>query len=63
VGTSILGEIYNAGTNCKSKKEREAPYAVDGRHKSVTGLSLNDLNQLVKDGEKWRTLVYNIIRK
>ena len=28
--------------------------------KSVTGLSLNDLHQLVKDTKKWRTLVYNI---
>ena len=32
-GTSILGEIpYNAGNNWRSKEEREAPYAVDGRH-------------------------------
>ena len=30
---------------------------------SVTGLSLNDLNQLVKDRKKWHTLVYNIVRK
>ena len=26
-GTSILGERYNAGNNCRSKEEREAPYA------------------------------------
>jgi hypothetical protein len=31
--------------------------------KSVTGLSLNDLNQLVKDRKKWRTLVYNTVKK
>ena len=31
-GTSILGERYNAGNNCRSKVERDAPYAVDGRH-------------------------------
>ena len=31
--------------------------------KSITGLSLNDLNQLVKDRRKRRTLVYNIARK
>ena len=31
--------------------------------KSVTGLSLNDLNELVKDREKWRTLVYKIVKK
>ena len=31
-GTSILGERYNAGNNCRSKEKREAPYAVDGRH-------------------------------
>ena len=31
--------------------------------KSVTGLSLNDLNQLMKDREKGDTLVYNIVRK
>ena len=30
--TSILGEGYNAGNNWRSKEEREAPYAVDGRH-------------------------------
>ena len=30
--TSILGEIYNAGNNWRSKEEKEAPYAVDGRH-------------------------------
>ena len=30
--TSILGVRYNAGNNCRSKEEREAPYAVDGRH-------------------------------
>ena len=29
-GTSILGERYNAGNNCRNKEEREAPYAVDG---------------------------------
>ena len=31
-GTSILGEIYNAGNNCSSKEERAAPYEVQGRH-------------------------------
>ena len=31
--------------------------------KSVTGLTLNDLNQSVKDRNMWRTLVYNIIKK
>ena len=31
--------------------------------KSVTGLSVNDLNQLVKDRKKWRTLVNNIVKK
>ena len=31
--------------------------------KSVTVLSLNDLNLLVKHKEKWRILVYNIVRK
>jgi hypothetical protein len=25
--------------------------------------SLNDLDQLVKERKKWRTLVYNIVRK
>ena len=29
-GTSILGEIYNAGNHCRSKGQREAPDAVDG---------------------------------
>ena len=28
----LFGEIYDAGNNCRSKEEREAPYAVDGRH-------------------------------
>ena len=31
--------------------------------KSVTGLSLNYLNQLIKDRKKERTLVYNIVKK
>jgi hypothetical protein len=30
VGTSILGERYNAGNYCRSKKESEALYVVDG---------------------------------
>ena len=31
--------------------------------KNVTGLSLNDLNHLVKNRKKWRTLVYNIVQR
>ena len=31
--------------------------------RSVTGLSVNDLNQLVKDRKKWRSLVNNILEK
>ena len=31
--------------------------------KSVIGLSLYNLNQLVKDSKKWQTLLYNIVRK
>jgi hypothetical protein len=31
--------------------------------KSVTGLSVNDLNQLVKDRKKWNFLVNNIVKK
>ena len=31
--------------------------------KSVTGLSVNDLNQLVKDRKKWKILVNNITKK
>ena len=31
-GKSILGERYNARNNWRSKEEREAPCAVDGRH-------------------------------
>ena len=31
--TSILGEIYYAGNNCRSKEEREALCAMNGRHK------------------------------
>ena len=31
--------------------------------KSVTGLSVNDLNQLVKDRKKWNLLVKNIVKK
>ena len=34
-GTSILGERYNAGDNCRSKEYREA---VDGRHQKYTQL-------------------------
>ena len=28
--TSVLGERYNAGNNCRSQKKREALYAVNG---------------------------------
>ena len=31
--------------------------------KSVTGLSINDLNQLVKDRKKGKLLVNNIVKK
>ena len=31
--------------------------------KSVTGLSVNDLNQLMKDRKKWKLLVKNIVKK
>ena len=31
--------------------------------KSVPGLSVNDLNQLVKDRKKWNLLVNNIVKK
>ena len=31
--------------------------------KSVTEVSVNNLNQLVKDRKMWCTLVYNIVRK
>ena len=31
--------------------------------KSVTGLSINDLNQLVKDRKKWKLLVNNTVKK
>ena len=30
--TSILGERYNAENNWRSNDEREAPYAMNGRH-------------------------------
>ena len=31
--------------------------------KRLTGLSVNDLNKLVKDRKKWRILVYKIVKK
>ena len=31
--------------------------------KNVTGLSVNDLNQLVKDRKKWHLLVNNIVKE
>ena len=31
--------------------------------KSVTGLSVNDISQLVKDRKKWNSLVNNIVKK
>ena len=31
--------------------------------KSVTGLSINDLNQLMKDRKKWKLVVKNIVKK
>ena len=30
--------------------------------KSVTGLSVNDLNELLKDSKKWHSLVNNIVK-
>ena len=30
---------------------------------SVTGLSVSDLNQLVQDRNKWRSLEYNVVKK
>ena len=41
----ILGGIYNAGNDCRSKEKREASYAVDGDIKSVTAHSVNDIKQ------------------
>ena len=32
-GTSILGEIYNAGNNYSNNEKRVAPYLVHGRHR------------------------------
>jgi len=49
--------------NWRSKEEREASYAVDGRHQNVTGLSVNDLNMLVKDRKKWKLLVNKTVKK
>ena len=43
-GTSILGEMYNAGNNWKSKEEREAPYAVDGRNQKCN-LLVNNISK------------------
>ena len=57
-GTSILGERYNAGSNNRSKEEREAPYAVDGRHQKC-----NLLTSVSERQEKWRTLVNNTVKK
>ena len=34
-----------------------------GDIESVTGLSINDLNQLMKDRKKWKLLVSNIVKK
>ena len=31
--------------------------------KSITGLSVNDLKQLVKDRKKWRLLMKNLVKK
>ena len=58
-----LGEIYNAGNNCRSKEKGKPRMRWMDDIKSVTGLSLNELNQLVKDRKKWRTLVHNIVKK
>ena len=62
-GTSIVGEGYNAGNNCRSKEERKARMRLMDDIKSVTGLSANDLNQLAKDWKKWKLLVNNIVKK
>ena len=34
-----------------------------GDIKSLTGLSVNDLNKLVKDRKNWKLLVKNIVKK
>ena len=44
--TSIFGE------NLEEQGRKGNPYEVDGRHQKCTGLSVNDLNQLVKDRKK-----------
>ena len=54
-----LEEDINAGNNCSSKKKTEAPYAWMDDITSVTGLSLNDLNHLVKDN----SVKYTVVRK
>ena len=47
-GISILGERYNAGNNYRSKEKKGRPVCSMDDIKSVSGLSVNDLNQLVK---------------
>ena len=59
---SLEKDIMLAMTGGARKKGKPRMRCMDDI-RSVTGLRVNDLNQLVKDRKKWRTLVYNRVRK
>ena len=51
------------GITAKARKKGNVPMRWMDDIKSVTGLSVNDLNQLVKDRKKWKLLVNNAVKK
>ena len=63
--TSILGERHTVilGITAGARKKRKPRMRWMGDIKSVTGHSVNDLNQLVKDRKKWKLLVNNLVKE
>ena len=51
------------GVTAGAMKKGKPPMRFLGDNKSVTGLSVNYLNQLLKDRKKWNLLVNNIVKK
>ena len=51
------------GITAGARKKGKSPMRWMDDIRSVTGLSVNDLNQFVKDRKKWNLLVNNIVKK
>ena len=46
-----------------ARKKKGSPVCGGETSKVVTGLSINDLNQLMEDRQKWKVLVNNMGKK